>query len=94
MISTPSRPDGLFATIEKEPFETCLYKKIFLAYTYSLDRICTREELVNAKMSLSFPRQYELKYQGFIGNLFSPFSIENQVTKVTINTKTMNSKSL
>jgi hypothetical protein len=34
MVSTPNAPNGLFDKIEKEPFETCLYKKIFLDYTY------------------------------------------------------------
>jgi hypothetical protein len=29
MVSTPNRPDGLFASIEKEPFDTCIYKKLF-----------------------------------------------------------------
>jgi hypothetical protein len=39
MVSTPNRPDGLFAKIEKEPFDTCIYKKIFLDYTYGLNKI-------------------------------------------------------
>ena len=29
MVSTPNRPDGLFARIEKEPFDICIYKKPF-----------------------------------------------------------------
>jgi hypothetical protein len=28
MVSTPNKPDGLFAKIEKEPFETCIYKRL------------------------------------------------------------------
>jgi hypothetical protein len=27
----------LFASIEKEPFDTCIYKKLFLDYTYGGD---------------------------------------------------------
>ena len=34
MVSTPNRPDGLFNKIEKESFESCIYKKLFLDYTY------------------------------------------------------------
>ena len=30
MVSTPNAPGGLFERIEKEPFETCIYKKMFL----------------------------------------------------------------
>jgi late competence protein required for DNA uptake (superfamily II DNA/RNA helicase) len=29
MVSTPNAPDGLFERIEKEPEETCLYKRLF-----------------------------------------------------------------
>ena len=43
MVSTPNSPDGLFEAIEKEPEETCLYKRLFLDYTYGLDRIYSRE---------------------------------------------------
>ena len=45
MVSTPNNPDGLFEKIEKEPEETCLYKRIKLDYTYGLDKIfsCRRD---------------------------------------------------
>jgi hypothetical protein len=39
MVSTPNAPGGLFQRIEQEPFETCIYKKIFLDYTYGLGSI-------------------------------------------------------
>ena len=32
MVSTPNAPDGLFERIEKEPEETCLYRRLFLDY--------------------------------------------------------------
>ena len=76
MVSTPNAPGGLFERIEKEPFETCIYKKIFLDWTYGLDKIYTKEEIAKAKASPSFPREYELKYQGIIGNTFSITSIQ------------------
>ncbi|MFL6470555.1 MAG: DEAD/DEAH box helicase family protein, partial [Nitrososphaeraceae archaeon] len=34
MVSTPNAPEGLFERIEKEAEDTCLYKRIFLDYTY------------------------------------------------------------
>jgi hypothetical protein len=34
MVSTPNAPEGLFERIEKESEDTCLYKRIFLDYTY------------------------------------------------------------
>jgi hypothetical protein len=81
MVSTPKAPDGLFDKIEKEPFESCIYKKMFLDFAYGLDKIYTKEEIEKAKQSPSFPREYELQYQGLIGNVFSQLSIEN-ATKI------------
>ena len=77
MMSTPNAPGGLFERIEKEPFETCIYKKMFLDYTYGLGKIYTQEEIDKARASPSFEREYCLKYQGLIGNVFSWASIEN-----------------
>ena len=51
MVSTPNAPGGLFERIEKEPFETCIYKKIFLDWTYGLDKIYTKEEIEKAKVA-------------------------------------------
>ena len=77
MVSTPNRPDGLFNKIEKESFESYIYKKLFLDYTYGLGKIYTEEEIEKARRSPSFPREYELQYQGLIGNVFSVASIDN-----------------
>jgi hypothetical protein len=77
MVSTPNRPDGLFASIEKEPFETCVYKRIFLDYTYGINKIYTEKEIAKAQKSPSFPREYQLQYLGLIGNVFSHSAIEN-----------------
>jgi late competence protein required for DNA uptake (superfamily II DNA/RNA helicase) len=51
MVSTPNAPDGLFERIEKEPEDTCLYKRLFLDYTYGLGKIYTTEEIEQAKQS-------------------------------------------
>jgi hypothetical protein len=84
MVSTPNAPNGLFQKIEQEPFEKCIYKKIFLDYTYGLDRIYSKEEIDKARMSPGFEREYMLKYQGLIGNVFSQLSIDN-ATKIEYN---------
>jgi hypothetical protein len=39
MVSTPNAPDGLFERIEKESEDICLYKRIFLDYTYGIGKI-------------------------------------------------------
>ena len=81
MVSTPYAPDGLFDSIEKEPEETCIYKRILLDYTYGLDKIYAREEIEKAKVSPSFEREYNLKYLGGIGNVFHTKDIDLAIEK-------------
>jgi late competence protein required for DNA uptake (superfamily II DNA/RNA helicase) len=38
MVSTSNAPDGLFEQIEKESEETCIYKRLFLDYTYGIGK--------------------------------------------------------
>jgi hypothetical protein len=76
MVSTPNAPDDLFERIEREPEDTCLYKRLFLDYTYGLDKIYTREEIALAQQSPSFEREYNLKYLGKVGNVFHTLDIE------------------
>jgi len=89
MVSTPNAPGGLFQRIEQEPFDTCLYKKVYLDYTYGLDKIYTKPEIEKAKQSPSFPREYELQYLGLIGNIFNELSIQN-ATKIQYNPSQIN----
>jgi hypothetical protein len=51
MISTPNAPDGLFEKIEREPENTCLYKRLFLDYTYGINKIYTREDSTSTELS-------------------------------------------
>jgi hypothetical protein len=81
MVSTPNAPDGLFEHIEKEAEDTCLYKRLFLDYTYGVGKIYTAEEIERAKQSPSFPREYDLKYLGKIGNVFHTKDIEAAIEK-------------
>jgi Terminase RNaseH-like domain len=84
MVSTPNGPGGLFEQIEKEPEETCIYKRLLLDYTYGLDKIYTREEIQKAKASPGFEREYNLKYLGHIGNVFSPADIDAALVQYDI----------
>ena len=81
MVSTPNAPEGLFERIEKESVDTCLYKRIFLDYTYGIDKIYTAHEIEKAKQSPSFEREYNLKYLGKIGNVFHTKDIEAAIEK-------------
>ena len=79
MVSTPNSPDGLFVKIEREPENACLYKRLFLDYTYGLGKIYSDKEIENAKASPSFEREYNLKYLGKVGNVFHTLDIEAAV---------------
>jgi hypothetical protein len=79
MVSTPNAPEGLFEKIEREPENTCLYKRLFLDYTYGIDKIYSREEIALAQKSPSFEREYNLKYLGKVGNAFHTLDIEAAV---------------
>jgi hypothetical protein len=81
MVSTPNAPDGLFERIEKESEDTCIYKRLFLDYTYGIGKIYTAEEIEKAKASPSFEREYNLKYLGKIGNVFHTKDIEAAIEK-------------
>jgi hypothetical protein len=81
MVSTPNAPEGLFERIEEETEDTCLYKRIFLDYSYGIGRIYTAEEIEKAKASPSFEREYNLKYLGKLGNVFHTKDIEAAIEK-------------
>jgi hypothetical protein len=74
MVSTPNQPGGLFETIEQE--QQSLYHKIILGWQRGLGGIYTEQDIANAKRSPSFEREYNLKYLGFVGNVFDADDIE------------------
>jgi hypothetical protein len=79
MVSTPNAPGGLFESIEKEPEETCLYKRLKMDYNYGLGKIYTKEEIDKARQSPGFEREYNLKYLGKIGNVFNSLQIDKAI---------------
>ena len=79
MVSTPNAPEGLFEEIEREPDDKCLYKRLFFDYTIGLDKIYNPQEIAKARESPSFEREYNLKYIGQQGNVFSYESIQKAI---------------
>ena len=79
LVSTPNCPGSLFDSIKKEPEDSCIYKRLYLDYTYGLNRIYTTEEIEKAKMIPSFEREYCLKFSGRIGNLLSQKVIDDSI---------------
>ena len=80
MVSTPNAPNGLFEKIEKEPENSCIYKRLKMDYTYGLNKIYAKEEIDKAKKSPSFGREYDLQYLGLIANTFHTADIERAIT--------------
>jgi hypothetical protein len=58
---TPNAPDGLFESIEKDPYSK--YHKIFLD-TVGLDKIYDRKEIEKKKNEPEFLREYAGQYLG------------------------------
>jgi hypothetical protein len=80
LVSTPKEPGGLLQTIELE--QNSLYYKMFLTYEYGLEGhnpIYSKDQIERAKKSPDFPREYEGKYIGVSGNVFSTHLIDRAV---------------
>ena len=58
LISTPNKPGGLFERIEHE--DPCLYHRMVLDYHYGENKIYTAEDMLLAKQSPQFGREYEV----------------------------------
>jgi hypothetical protein len=80
LVSTPKEPGGLLQTIELE--QNSLYYKMFLTYEYDLEGplpIYSKEQIERVRKSPDFPREYEGKYIGVTGNVFSTHSLDRAV---------------
>ena len=67
----------LFERIEKNP--NSKYKKLFLGYELGLGKIYDPEYIAQKKLEPEFEREYNLKYLGKIGNVFSPSQIDKAI---------------
>ena len=77
MVSTPHRPDGLFHAIENNEAFRGFFKKLTLLYEKGLGKIFDRKQINKIKHeNPDFEREYNGKYIGKIGNVFSPTQTE------------------
>jgi hypothetical protein len=74
MVSTPNAPGGLFQKIELDPLSK--YHKILLDYTVGLGKIYDPLEIEKKKREAEFAIEYEGKYLGKIGNIFTSSQID------------------
>jgi hypothetical protein len=82
-ISTPHLPGGLFETMEKE--EPSIYHKIFLNYEWGIGKIYDPLTIEKAKLAGTFEQEYNLQYQGKVGNVFNIKDIQMAQTLFTYN---------
>lgn len=80
MVSTPNKPDLLFQQIEDEPEDKTIYRRLFFNYQWGLNKMFTQAEIDLQRVSPSFDREYDLKYSGKIGNVFSDLDIQTALS--------------
>lgn len=83
LVSTPNEPNGLFQRIENEPTEEqirkqkiintlpCLYERLYYDYTIGEGKVYSPENIMEAKKSASWLREYCLQYGYGTGTIFS-----------------------
>jgi hypothetical protein len=76
LVSTPNEPGDLMDRIKQEPENSCIYHRLYLDYTYGIGRIYSPDEIARAKASISFDREYDLKFTGGIGDVFHRLDID------------------
>lgn len=64
-----------------EPEDTTIYRRIRLPWTVAVGKLFTEQEMIMARASPSWPREYELKFSGLIGNSFTQQSIDAAIEK-------------
>ena len=79
MVSTPDKPDKLFQQIEEEQEDQTIYRRLFFNYQWGINKMFTEEEMVIQRISPSFDREYDLKYAGKIGNVFTTHDIDRAI---------------
>jgi len=80
MVSTPNKPDLLFQQIEEEEEDKTIYRRLFFNYQWGLNKMFTQNEIDIQRISPSFDREYDLKYAGKIGNVFSDLDITTAIS--------------
>ena len=75
IVSTPNKPDHMLDTIERN-YSNSYYIEKFDVWTWGIDTCYSMEEIREAQKRRSFPREFECKFLGNEGNVFSQGDIE------------------
>jgi hypothetical protein len=83
MVSTPWLPDGLFQKIENGEIFKNTFHKLFLDYTYGLNKIYDNDFIKRKMNEPFFAAEYNLQYAGRIGNIFAQSAIDRCIAPLT-----------
>lgn len=82
MISTPNRPGFLYEIMDNEDQENSLYQLLEFNWEWGVPPkadIFTWDFINNNRNSFTFEREYNLKYLGEVGNVFSEIKIKRAI---------------
>jgi hypothetical protein len=95
--STPNKVGDLMHQIISQPWDKSFYKVVKLDYTYSIGKLYSEQDILIAKASASFEREYNLSFiSGAGGNVFGQKFIDRAIElgnryPVTINKEAQHS---
>lgn len=79
MVSTPNRPGFLYETMDREDTEKSIYQLLSFNWEWGVPPkadIFNAQMIQDAKDTFTFEREYNLKYLGEVGNVFSQLKIK------------------
>jgi hypothetical protein len=79
MVSTPNRPDGLFQSIDSGKTFRNFFHDVRLNYEWGLGKIYDTEFIERERNEPEFEREYNLKYLGKVGNVFTHLQIDKVI---------------
>ncbi len=82
MVSTPNRPGFLYEIMDNEDQDKSQYQLLEFNYEWGLppkSNIFNKEIIDNMMNTFTFEREYNLKYLGEVGNVFSEIKIKRAI---------------
>jgi hypothetical protein len=79
-VSTPNKPGDFMDKLFQEDFETSIWKRIRLDWTWGVNKIYDQEEIDKIRNSRSFEREFNLKFAGVEGNVLTPVAVDRCIS--------------
>jgi hypothetical protein len=79
-ISTPNKPGDFMDRLFQEDYETSIWKRLALSYTWGIGKIYDLDFINHVKGTISFEREFNLKFSGLSGNVLSPTAIDRCIS--------------